>query len=153
MTMINPYNYSKPKRPVGMQPKKSNSLSSATAKKANYAKADNYLEQKVMSAKPEELTLMLYEGAVKFIKQAKIFNDQGNKSKSHELNLRAQAIIEELRATLNLEIEVSKNFESLYVYINERLVEANISKDNKILDEALELIIEFRDTWKKAMNL
>lgn len=151
MTMLNPYNYAKPKRPVGMvvkqQPKAQSSLT-----KNPYGKADNYLEQKVMAAKPEELTLMLYEGIIKFVKQTKIFNDKNDIQQSNYVNLKAQAIIQELRATLDLSIEISEQFENLYIFMNERLVEANFKKDNIILDEVLELAEEFRTTWKLAME-
>ncbi len=152
MTMLNPYNYAKPKSPMGMtakqQPKAKSSLT-----KNPYGKADNYLEQKVMSAKPEELTLMLYEGIIKFVKQAKIFNEKKDIQQSNYVNLKAQAIIQELRATLDLSIEISAEFENLYIFMNKRLVDANLKKDNDILDEVLELAEEFRDTWKQAMNL
>jgi flagellar protein FliS len=106
-----------------------------------------------MGAKPEELTLMLFDGVVKFITQAKLFNDQKNIEKSSNANLRAQAIIQELRSTLNMDIEMSSTFEDLYLFMNRRLVDANISKDNKMLDEVLELVTDLRDTWKIAMKL
>ena len=152
MTMLNPYNYEKPKRPAGM-PVKQQVKTQTSVKKNPYDKTNNYLEQKVMSAKPEELTLMLYEGIIKFVKQTKLYNDKNETERSNSSNMRAQAIIEELRATLDMTVEISENFESLYIFMNERLVEANIQKDNKILDEVLELAEEFRDTWKKAMKL
>ncbi len=151
MTMLNPYNYAKPKRPIGVGTKQQPKAKSSLTKNA-YGKADNYLEQKVMSAKPEELTLMLYEGIIKFVKQAKIFNDKNDIQQSNYVNLKAQAIIQELRATLDLSIEISSEFENLYVFMNERLVEANLKKDNAILDEVLDLAEDFRDTWKEAMN-
>lgn len=154
MTMLNPYNYSKPKVPVGVSSKKGNAqIKNTTTNRNPYAKTDTYLEQKVMSAKPEELTLMLYEGIVKFLKQAKIHNDNQNVEKSNYSNMRAQSIVEELRATLDMSIEISKEFERLYVYMNERLVEANIHKDNSILDEVIELANDFAATWKEAMKL
>lgn len=152
MTMLNPYNYAKPKRAVSM-PVKTPLNTQRAAAKTPYGKTDTYLEQKVMSAKPEELTLMLYEGIVKFIKQAKLFNEKKDLEQSNYVNLKAQAIIQELRATLDLSVEISKDFESLYIYMNERLMEANIKKDNDILDEVLSLAEDFRDTWKEAMKL
>ncbi len=152
--MINPYNYARPKRPAAIPPKGNPARQSSVAtRKAAYGKTDNYLEQKVMAAKPEELTLMLYEGAIKFLKKAKLFNDQKEITKSHESNLRAQAIVEELRATLDMNVKISEEFERLYIYMNERLVEANINKDNTILDEVIGLLGEFRDAWKQAMKL
>ena len=158
MTMLNPYNYAKPKRPVGMPAKKPvtqqrPSTASSNNKANPYGKTNTYLEQKVMSAKPEELTLMLYDGIIRFVKQAKLYNEKNDIEQSNYVNLKAQAIIQELRATLDLSIPISEEFERLYIFMNERLVEANMTKDNKMLDEVLELATEFRDTWKEAMNL
>lgn len=152
MTMLNPYNYTKPKNNLGMalnHQKKQRTMKETTT----YEKTNNYLEQKVMAAKPEELTLMLYDGIIKFVKQTKLYNEKNNVEQSNHSNLKAQAIIEELRATLNMDIEISGNFEKLYTFMNDRLVEANITKDNKILDEVLELATDFRDSWKEAMKL
>lgn len=158
MAMMNPYNYKKPVnvniKPMGPKPTDLNAPPKIINKQNAYnKKTNNYLEQKIMSAKPEELTLMLYDGIIKFINQTKIFNDQNDIEKSSNSNLRAQAIIEELRATLDLDIAISLEFEVLYIFMNERLIDANLSKDNEILDEVLEIATEFRDTWKTAMKL
>ena len=151
MAMLNPYNYGRPKnfKSVGEKEKK------PAMKKINnaYNKTDSYFEQKVMGEKPEELTLLLYEGIVKFIKQTKIFNDSKNFEKSGNANMRAQAIIVELRSTLNMDIEISGNLDQIYIFMMDRLVDANISKDNSILDEVLTLAEDLRDTWKEAMKL
>lgn len=96
---------------------------------------------------------MLYNGALKFIGKAKIFIEQKNIQKANESLIRAQDIIRELNITLNMDYEVSQNLRSLYTYIIERLVDANISKDIKVLDEVGEMITELRDTWKEAMKL
>ncbi len=105
-----------------------------------------------MSAKPEELTLMLYEGVVKFVKRAKLFNDMKDIEKTNNAILRAEAIIDELRQTLNMEFEISHQLDSLYEFMNRRLFDANLKKDNAILDEVLNLSEEMRDTWKEAMD-
>lgn len=112
-----------------------------------------YKQNSVMTASPQELTLMLYNGALKFIGKAKIFIEQKNIQKANESLIRAQDIIRELNITLNMDYEVSQNLRSLYTYIIERLVDANISKDIKVLDEVGEMITELRDTWKEAMKL
>ncbi len=112
-----------------------------------------YKQNSVMTASPQELTLMLYNGALKFIGKAKIFIEQKNISKANESLIRAQDIIRELNITLNMEYEVSQNLRSLYTYIIERLIDANISKDIKVLDEVSEMVTELRDTWKEAMKL
>jgi len=106
-----------------------------------------------MTASPQELTLMLYDGAVKFGNQAKIAIVEGDMQKAHNLNLRVQAIITEFQSTLDMKYEVSEGMELMYDYINRRLVEANISKDPEILEEALSFIREMRSTWKEAMQI
>jgi len=150
--MLNPYNYARPKRPMNMPVNKTTQRVTNT-RKNGYSKADNYLEQKVMSAKPEELTLMLYEGIVRFVKQTKLHNDNKDVEKSSYTNMRAQAIVTELRATLDMTIPISEEFDRLYVYMNERLIEANVNKENEILDEVIDLANEFIDAWKTAMKL
>lgn len=153
MAIMNPYNY---KKPLGVNittPVPVDRLAANTDNNGLKNKADAYLEQKVMNAKPEELTMMLYEGLVKFINQTILFNDQKNLDKSNNSNLRSQAILQELRSSLNLDIELSETLEELYVFMIIRLIDANISKDNVILNEVLELATDLRDTWKQAMGL
>lgn len=112
-----------------------------------------YKENSVKTAGPEELTLMLYNGAIKFIGQGKIFIEQKNIPKTNEAIQKAQDIIQELNVTLKMDYEVSNNLRSLYTYILEKLVDANIKKDTAALDEALEMVTSLRDTWKEAMKL
>lgn len=152
MAMQNIYNYQKPKMmPRNIQVNQPNKK--VVEMKKNEAKVDPYLEQKIMAAKPEELTLMLYEGMVKFIKQGILYNEQGNIEKTSNSIIRAQAIVTELNATLDEEYEISKNLSDIYSYMNERLVDANIDKETAILEEVLEFAEELRDTWKQAMQL
>ena len=73
--------------------------------------------------------------------------------KKNENLIKAQNIISELRVTLNMELEVSKNMMAMYDYILRRLIEANMKNDTAILDEAEELVTGFRDTWKQAIQL
>lgn len=112
-----------------------------------------YKQNSVMTASPQELTLMLYNGALKFIGQAKIYIEQKDIQKANESIIRAQDIINELNITLNMDYEVSTGLRSLYMYTLEKLVDANIYKDVKHLDEASEVVTELRDTWKEAMKL
>lgn len=148
MALLNPYNYSKPKGAVTKmkaKPKKVEQQTVATSQ-------DKYLEQRVMSASPEELTLMLYEGAVRFAKRARTFNDMEDIEKTSNALIRTQAIISELQSTLDTSIEISTQLDMMYDYILRRLAEANINKDSEIIDEAMELIEELKDTWKEAME-
>ena len=115
-----------------------------------YAK---YKEQSVTTATPEELTLMLYNGCIKFINLAEVFIDEKNIEKTNLNIQKAQAIIGELNLTLNMDYEISTNLRQLYTFVNEKLLDANISKDKKPLAEAKEIVTELRDTWKEAMAL
>jgi flagellar secretion chaperone FliS len=111
-----------------------------------------YQQNSVSTASPGELTLMLYNGCLKFIKQARQAIQQKN-TQEKNLNLqKAQRIIQELMITLNPEAAVSESMMSMYEYMNRRLVEANISNDLVILAEVEEYVTEFRDTWKQVIH-
>ncbi len=157
MAVLNPYNYGKPTNynKVRQTPKAVDSAvnKSLNGKGNTQGEASNYLEQKIMSAKPEELTYMLYEGAEKFLKQAKYFMGEKDIERTHNAFIRAQAIIAELRSTLNMDYEISENLEQLYIFMNETLQEANIEKSTEKVDDVLKLVTDLRETWKKAMNL
>jgi len=112
-----------------------------------------YKENTVYTASPEELTLMLYNGLVKFILQAVKAVEDKNMPKAHESIIRAQDIISEFQATLNMKYEVSKGLSTMYEYMQKRLLDANIKKDSEILNEVLGYAKELRDTWTQAMKL
>lgn len=150
MAMQNLFNYNRPQN-IPTTINKDKKISVAKENKMKDHKQDSYLEQKIMMAKPEELTLMLYEGMVKFLKQAILYNDQNNIQKTHNVIIRAQNIITELNATLDEAYEISKNLSDMYTFMKSHLVEANIDKDSGKIAEVLELAEELRDTWKQAM--
>ncbi|CAH2211904.1 flagellar export chaperone FliS [Tepidibacter aestuarii] len=112
-----------------------------------------YKNQSINTATPEELTLKLYEGCIKFINLAMIGIDEKNIEKCNTNIIKAQNIITELNITLNMDYEISKNLRMLYDYLKERLIEANLKKDKAILEEVKDFVVEFRDTWKEAMKL
>lgn len=112
-----------------------------------------YNTNKIMTASPAELTLMLYEGAIKFCNIAILGIEQNDVMKSHTNIVKAERIIEELLITLNHKYPVAKDFENVYNYIYDRLVEANVKKDKDILEEVLEHLRGMRDTWKEVMRL
>ncbi len=114
--------------------------------------ASVYQGTKVNTASPAELTLMLYEGAIKFCNKA-IYAIEGNDiNKANENLLKAQKIIMEFRSTLDHKYPVAQDFERVYDYVYRRLVEANIKKDKDIVEDALKYIREMRDTWKEVMR-
>ena len=115
--------------------------------------ANAYLRNAIMTASPAELTLMLYDGAIKFCNIAMIGLENNEIEKTNDNLKRAQAIIGELRATLDHKYPVWEEFDRVYDYIYRCLVDANIQKDPEILEEALKHIREMRDTWKEVMRL
>ncbi|MCL2565460.1 MAG: flagellar export chaperone FliS [Defluviitaleaceae bacterium] len=121
-----------------------------TASKNPYEK---YTNNSIFTASPEELTLKLYEGALKFCNQAITAVENNEYEKANELILKVQAIIREFQVTLNRSYEISEGFASLYAYMHERLITANIKKDLEILGEVRDLLRNFRDMWKEAMLL
>ncbi|HZK57330.1 MAG TPA: flagellar export chaperone FliS [Clostridia bacterium] len=112
-----------------------------------------YKQSSIITASPQRLVLMLYNGILKFIGLSKIHIEKNDVAKANESILRAQDIIQELNITLNMDYEVSEGLRSLYTYILEILVNANIYKDIKYLDEAAGMVTELRDTWKEAMKV
>ncbi|MFC7785929.1 flagellar export chaperone FliS [Rossellomorea sp. GCM10028870] len=112
-----------------------------------------YQNNSVNTASPGELTLMLYNGSLKFIHIAKKAIEDKNIELKNTNIQKTQAIVNELMVTLNMDLEVSQNLMSLYDYINRRLTEANIKNDASILVEIEGLITEFRDTWKEVIQL
>lgn len=152
MAMANMYNYKKPANYHAVKQNLKPADGVAVVQRPAKSGQDSYLEQRILTARPEELTLMLYEGVIKFLNQAKMHVEQANTEKSNATLLRAQDIIDELNVTLNMDYDVSNNLRMLYVYMNTRLVEANIKKDTAIIDEVLELAADLRDTWKEAVQ-
>jgi flagellar secretion chaperone FliS len=112
-----------------------------------------YQNNSVNTASPGELTLMLYNGSLKFIHIAKKAIEDKNIELKNTNIQKAQAIISELMVTLNTDLEISQNLMSLYDYINRRLTEANVKNDSAILEEVEGMITEFRDTWKQVIQL
>jgi len=112
-----------------------------------------YQQNSVTTASPGDLTLMLYNGCLKFIKQAKqAIVDKKVEEKNTNL-VKAQNIIREFMVTLNMDYEISKSYMQMYDYILNRLIEANVKSDIEILNEVEGYVIEFRDTWKQVIQM
>ncbi|MFC2947258.1 flagellar export chaperone FliS [Virgibacillus sediminis] len=110
-----------------------------------------YQNNSVNTASDGELTLMLYNGCIKFIKQAmKDMENKNYEAKNTHIQ-KAQNIIQELMLTLNLEMEISNQLLPLYEYMQFQLKEANIKNEPAYLEEVLGYTVEFRDTWKQVI--
>lgn len=113
---------------------------------------EQYQRNKILTATPAEVTLMLYEGAIKFCNIAIMAIEQKDIEKAH-INIRkTQRIIEEFRNTLDRKYPVAEEFDKIYVYVLRRLFEANIHKDKEILEEVNVHLRTLRDTWKEVMK-
>lgn len=121
--------------------------------KPNINPYQQYQQNTVNTSTPQELTLMLYNGLVRFLKLAHQGIEENNIEKSNSYLIRSQDIVTEFMCTLDMQYEVSNGMYLLYDYMNRRLIEANIKKDKAIVEEIIGFAEELRDTWAQAMKL
>lgn len=115
---------------------------------AAYAQYNN---SKILTASPAELTLMLYEGAIKFCNIAIMAVEKKDVQKAHTNIVKVENIVNYLQSTLDMKYPVSQDFDRIYVYLQQRLTQANMKKDPEILNEICEHLRSLRDTWKEVM--
>ena len=113
----------------------------------------NYTRNKILTATPAELTLMLYEGAIKFCNIAIVAIEQNDRDKMFNNILKVEDIITEFQVTLNFDYPVANDFNNVYNYLQKRLREANMTQDKEILEEVNTHLRTMRDTWKEVMKL
>lgn len=113
-----------------------------------------YLRTQVLTASPQELRLMLYDGALKFARQARPALEQRDFEQSYQSLVRVQSILMELSNSLNREVmpEVCDRLTALYNFLYRRTVEANVQRDPAILDEVIEILEYERETWRLLME-
>ena len=114
--------------------------------------AEAYKKQQIMTATPEALTLMLYNGCLKFIKEGADSLAEKNYEAANTSLQKAQNIISEFRVTLNMDYEISHQLMPLYNYAYDRLVEGNLDDNFDAIKEATDIITELRDAWAQAMK-
>lgn len=114
--------------------------------------ASLYQGSAINTATPAELTLMLYNGAIKFCNQAAIGIEEKNIEKANNNLIKAQNIIWELQGTLDFKYGVAKDFDLIYKKISQNLIMANLRKDIDSLNEAIEDIRGLRDVWAQVMK-
>jgi flagellar protein FliS len=115
--------------------------------------AQSYLRTKVLTATPEQLQLMLFDGAIRFGEQARAALEQKNWERSFTLIARIQMIINELRSSLKPDIDpdLCKKLSALYGFAYRQLIDASIQHNVKSLDEALNVLKYQRETWAMLM--
>jgi flagellar protein FliS len=118
-------------------------------------KQDGYAQYKnnrILTASPAELTLMLYEGAIKFGNIAILAMENHDPAKAYENIVKVENIIQNFRETLDKKYPVWQDFENVYVYLLRRCHEANMTKDPAIMEEVLTHLRSMRDNWKEVMK-
>lgn len=118
----------------------------------NSQKLNAYKNQQVMTSSPEQLTLLLYNGALRFLNESILAMEQGDIQKSHNANMRVQAIVREFMYTLDMGIEISKDLARLYEYTEYCLIQGNIKKDLEQLRHAKGVLEDLREGWVGAMQ-
>ena len=114
-----------------------------------YARPQAYREASVMTASPEQLVVMLYDGAGRFLRQAEgAMTGGGTWLQASEKLSRAEAIIDELLATLDMEAgEIAERLQAIYVFCKTRLIEARLERDPGRVDQVARLLAGLRDAW------
>lgn len=110
-----------------------------------------YQNSKILTASGADLTLMLYEGAIKFCNIALLAMEKNDIAKVNINIQKAEKVITELQVTLDRRYPVANDFDNVYKYIQGKLFQANIKKDPELLEEALNQIRDMRDIWKQLM--
>lgn len=109
---------------------------------------DQYKRMQVETASQGRLIIMLYDGALRNLRSAKNSINKKDINGAHTMLIKTQNIIRELNITLNMNAgEISQNLRNLYLYMINRLVEANLAKDNAKIDEVIELLSTLKEAW------
>lgn len=113
-----------------------------------------YLRTKILTASPQELRILLYDGAVKFCRQARHALEKHEFESMYNAIIRAQKVVTELSTSLDhaSDPELCGKLAGLYNYIYLRLVDANMERDTARLDEAIRLLEYQRETWMLAIK-
>ena len=116
------------------------------------AYVNQYQNNQILNATPERILIMLYDGAIRFCRQAIQAMDEGNKQQVSEKISRAMAIICEFSNTLNHEVggEIASDLDALYSYMTRELAKANLKNERKPLETVEELLVGLRETWMEA---
>lgn len=117
--------------------------------------AQQYKQQQIETASPEEILILLYEGAIRFLMIAKKGLAENDIQKFHNHLLKSQNIITEFMSSLDMDMggEVASNLFNLYEYLHYRLVQANLKKDAAMIDEVLDHLRKLKETWVEAIKI
>ena len=112
-----------------------------------------YTQSAVLSASPEQLVVLLYDGAIRFLNQAQLAMQQEKKEIARERLLRAEDIINELNNSLDVESggEIADSLRSLYLWMKRQIMQSLIQQDPEPLSECLQQLLELREAWSSAL--
>lgn len=116
---------------------------------------NHYRENQILNATPEQILIMLYDGAIRFCREAQMAMEVGDLSKQADKISRAMAIVTEFSNTLNREVggDIAENLDALYAFMNRELVRANLEKDPSPVKTVEVLLSDLRETWAEAIDL
>lgn len=114
-----------------------------------------YQTSAIETASPEQLTLLCYDGSLRFMRRALRACNENDLAKLSESIGRAQAVVNELNITLNMEAggDIARNLRDIYLFVNRHLSQASVKRDPEKIEESISLIQGLRDTWAQAMGL
>jgi len=116
-----------------------------------YASPQAYRESSVLTASPEQLVVMLYDGAGRFLRQAEAALGEGAVEHAHDRLNRGEAIIDELLATLDMDQgQIAERLQAIYIYCKRCLIEARLERDASKVRLVVRLLTELRDAWAQV---
>jgi flagellar secretion chaperone FliS len=108
-----------------------------------------YKQQSILTATPGQLVVMLYDGCLRFLHQAAHAMREGNIGEADTRLQRAEAIINELHSTLDMEKGgvVASRLQGIYVFCSRHLLEARMARNPEMIEKVSELLSELRGAW------
>jgi flagellar protein FliS len=118
-----------------------------------YGRPNAYRESAILTASPEQLVVMLYDGAVRFLRQAEAAMAEGAWQHAFERMTRAEAILDELLATLDMsQGEIAERLQAIYVFCKRLLIEARLERQAVKIGQVIPLLNELREAWARIAS-
>lgn len=116
---------------------------------------NHYKNSQILNASPEQILIMLYDGAIRFCREAQTAMEEGDLRRQAERISRAMAIVSEFSNTLDHQTggEIAENLDALYAFMNRELVRANLEKDPTGVKTVENLLSGLRETWMEAIEV